>query len=79
MTLTDFKMALTFLYSGGCNHYFALIQFSTIFYWDVLKSSVNYCLSQIAFQSYYFSFNQLYISSCTARFLACTSNVWIQY
>ena len=32
------------------------------------KLNVNYCLSQTSFQSYSFSFIQLYISSCTARF-----------
>ena len=54
--LTEKNIALTLLYSEGYNKYIALIQCSTIICWNILKSSVHYCLSQLTFRSTY---NQL--------------------
>ena len=45
------KIVLTLLYSEGCNKYLALIQWSTTVYWNILKSSVHNCLSQLWFHS----------------------------
>ena len=53
---TDYKMAFTLLYSERHNKYLALTHWSTISYWNILKSKVHNCSSQLSFRSPY---NQL--------------------